>query len=282
MMATLAPLASSGTVEWFKGWDLTGNYTTIDLIAASTNALNGALLARRPDHFKNFTIIGILGMALLGGLGGGITRDVLLGDVPSALTNPAYITLALAFGFLGYHLAYKGGQLFREGLFQFMTSFSLPWYAIVGAQKGISAGIPVLGCILLAVVGPTAGRWYIDVSSGVTPKQFIRGEWFVSIAALTGFIWILTYWATGNTWVALGVAFIVGYVVRVLALWYAWEEPLASEPTGVYKHSDGRPLLGRKLQGKSQRELRDLGLQVDDKDSPVVIGAENPGVEGAR
>jgi hypothetical protein len=27
-------------------------------------------------------------------------------------------------------------------------------------------------------------------------------------------------------------------------------------------HSDGRPLLGRKLQGKSQRELHDLGLTV--------------------
>ena len=203
-------------------------------------------------------------MALLGGLGGGITRDVLLGDVPSALTNPAYITLALAFGLLGYSLAYAKGQLFREGLFQFMTSFSLPWYAIVGAQKGVGAGIPILGCIFLAVVGPTAGRWYIDLSSGVTPKQFIRGEWFVSIAAMTGLVWILTYWATGNTWIALGVAFIIGFSVRIAALWYAWEEPLASEPTGVYQHSDGRPLLGRKIKGKSQRELRDLGLVVED------------------
>ena len=90
----------------FGGWDWSGNFTTIDLIAASTNALNGALLARRPDHYKNFTVVGILLMALLGGLGGGITRDVLLGQVPSALTNPAYITLCLAFGVVGYLLAY--------------------------------------------------------------------------------------------------------------------------------------------------------------------------------
>lgn len=266
-------LASSGTVTFFKGWDFTGNYTFVDLVAAWTNALNGALLARRPDHFKNFTIVGILGMALLGGLGGGITRDVLLGDVPSALTNPAYITLALAFGVLGYSLAYAQGQLFREGLFQFMTSFSLPWYAIVGAQKGVGQGIPILGCILLAVVGPTAGRWYVDVSSGVTPKQFIRGEWFVAVAALTGLVWILVFWASGNTWVALVVAFIAGFSVRVLCLWYAWEEPLASEPTGVYLHSDGRPLLGRKIAGKSQRELRDLGLLVEDGAQTAPIGA---------
>jgi uncharacterized membrane protein YeiH len=259
-------VVAASSVTFLKGWDLTGNFTGVDLIAASTNALNGALLARRPDHFKNFTIVGILLMALLAGLGGGITRDVMLAEVPAALTNPAYITLALAFGALGYLLAYAKGQLFREGLFQFMTSFSLPWYAIVGAQKAVGVGIPVLGCILLAVVGPTAGRWLVDISSGVTPKQFIRGEWFVSIAALTGLVWILVYWASGNTWVAAGVAFLIGYTVRVLALWYSWEEPLAREPEGVYQHSDGRPLLGRKLKGKSQRELRDLGLLVEDKD----------------
>ena len=35
----------------------------------------------------------------------------------------------------------------------------------------------------------------------------------------------------------------------------------------MYQHSDGRPLLGRKLAGKSQRELRDLGLLVEDGDT---------------
>jgi hypothetical protein len=96
----------------------------------------------------------------------------------------------------------------------------------------------------------------------------------VTVAALTGLIWILTFWATDNTWIALGVAFVLGYGARVAALWYAWEEPLASEPTGVYKHSDGRPMLGRKLKGMSQRELRDLGLLVEDGNPEPVIGKE--------
>jgi uncharacterized membrane protein YeiH len=252
-----------GTSVTVGGWKVWGSFTAIDLIAASTNALNGALLARRPDHYKNFTVIGILGMALLGGLGGGISRDVLLNKVPSALLNPAYITLCLVFGVVGYLIAYGEGQLFREGLFQFMTAFSLPWYAIVGAQAGVKAHIPILGCLLLAVVGPTAGRWLIDVSCGVTPKQFIRGEWFVSIAVLTGLVWILLTWAGMGTWPATIVAFAVGFVARLLALYRGWEEPLASEPKGVYLHSDGRPLLGRKLAGKSERELHDLGLEVE-------------------
>jgi hypothetical protein len=37
----------------FSGFKIHGNFTTLDLIAASTNALNGALLARRPDHYRS-------------------------------------------------------------------------------------------------------------------------------------------------------------------------------------------------------------------------------------
>jgi len=227
-------LAAGITIGGFK-W--TGSFTTIDLIAATTNALNGALLARRPDHYRNFTIVGVLLMALLGGIGGGVTRDVIL------------------------------------GLFQFMTSFSLPWYAIAGAEAAEKAGLPVLGVLALAVIGPTAGRWYIDVSSGVPPKQFIRGEWFVTIAALTGLIWVICDAAGFNAWLSAGISFVIGFTVRLLALYLGWEEPLAKEPAGVYQHSDGRPLLGRKIAGKSQRELHDLGLLVETPAPDATVGS---------
>ena len=114
-------------VLWWHGWKWNGSFVTLDLIAAFTNALNGALLARRPDHYKNFTVVGIILMAFLMGLGGGITRDVLLDKIPGALTNPAYI--ARCPGGRDHRLLrwpMTSGQLFREGLFQFMTSFSLP------------------------------------------------------------------------------------------------------------------------------------------------------------
>ena len=251
-------------VLWWHGWKWNGSFVTLDLIAAFTNALNGALLARRPDHYKNFTVVGIILMAFLMGLGGGVTRDVLLDKIPGALTDPAYIVVALAGGIIGYAMAYDRGQLFREGLFQFMTSFSLPLYAITGAQAAVKAGLPVLGVLAVAVVGPTAGRWYVDVSCGVPPKQFIRGEWFVTVALLTGIVWVLCDTGGLATWASALIAFVVGYTIRMVALYQGWEEPLAREPRGVYRHDDGRPLLGRKLQGKSQREMAMLGLGMPD------------------
>jgi uncharacterized membrane protein YeiH len=266
-------ILAAQVIHW-GAWKFTGNYTTIDLIAASTNALNGALLARRPDHYRNFTRTGILLMALLGGLGGGVTRDILLNKVPSALTNPAYLTLCIVFGIVGYLIAFGKGQLFREGLFQFLTAFSLPWYAIMGASAAVTAHMPALGALLLAVVGATAGRYYIDITSGVPPKQFIRGEYFVATAILTAVVWLLCYDAGLGVWGSVGIAFAIGFTFRLLALFLGWEEPLAHEPKGAYIHSDGRPLLGRKLAGKSQRELRDIGLlpEPEPADPPLSSG----------
>ena len=228
----MSQLLVASTIHW-GGFKWSGSYTTIDLIAASTNALNGALLARRPDHYKQFTVVGILLMALLGGLGGGITRDVLVAKVPSALTNPAYITVAVVAGVIGYLLAYSGGQLFREGLFQFMTSFSLPWYAIMGAYTGVKVGLPVLGCVFLGVVGPTAGRYYIDLTSGVPPKQFIRGEWFVAIAALTAMVWTVTQTGTARG-----------------------PPPGSRSPSATPSHGRALPGLGGAAREGAQRRLR--------------------------
>ena len=94
----------------------------------------------------------------------------------------------------------------------------------IGANIAMPVGLPILGILLLAVVGPTAGRYYIDVTCGVPPKQFIRGEWFVSIALLTGVAWVICDAAGLGTWTSLWIAFAIGFTLRVLALYRGWEE----------------------------------------------------------
>src|SRR6478609_1955805 len=179
------------SVDWFDGWSLTGNFTTIDLIAATTGALNGALLARRPSHYRSYTVVGVLLMALLGGITGSVTRDLLVNEIPAALTNPAYITLSIIAGIIGYLVAFKPGELFREGLFEVVTSASLPWFAIVGAQKGVQVGLPTIAVLLLAVASATSARYVIDVTSGVTPKLFVRGEWYAGTALVAAIVWVV-------------------------------------------------------------------------------------------
>ena len=171
-------------------WTL-GSLVLIDLIAATTNAFNGAILASRRDHRRNWTTVGIILIAVIGGIGGGVSRDVLLNTIPGALTNPWYLILCLA----AVGLAFLAmGRLSGHGirrLFDFMAAFSLPWYAIIGTQKALADHLPLLAVVLIGVVGPTAGRYFIDLTSGVTPQQFTKGEWFVGTAVLTSVTYII-------------------------------------------------------------------------------------------
>ncbi|MCW5881029.1 MAG: TRIC cation channel family protein [Anaerolineae bacterium] len=239
---------SAWTNFWanFGFWSLSA-LTIIDLIAATTNAFNGALLARRPDHYKHYTVVGILIMAILGGIGGGVARDVLLADVPSALTNPWYLILCFLAACLALVIAFNSGQKFREGLFQFMTAFSLPWYAVVGAQKGLDQLNLVLPALLLGVVGPTFGRYFIDLTSGVTPKLFVRGEWFVGTAILTSVVYVFCALGGLSLNAGMAVAFVVGFTFRMLALFLKWEEPEPWEPADVAAGEAERKPLGEAI-----------------------------------
>ena len=211
-----------------------GDFTIIDLIAATTNAFNGALLARQPSHYRKYTVVGILLIAVFGGIGGGVSRDVLLNDVPSALTNAWYLILCAVAGFLALRISGQLDAARSARLFDFMSAFSLPWYAAVGANKALEAGLPYLACILIGVVGPTAGRFLIDITSGVTPQHFVRGEWFVGTAVLTSVVYIIADAGLGLTiWPATLLAFAVGFPFRVLARRLRWEEPLPQDPAGA-------------------------------------------------
>lgn len=227
-----------------------GSFVIIDLIAATTNALNGALLSQRPDYYKSrqWSVVGILLLAIFGGIGGGVSRDVLLNKIPGALTNPWYMFLCLLGGVVGLLISYKSGQKFRETFYQFMTAFSLPWYAAIGVNAALSAGLPDIAAVLIGVIGPTAGRFLIDITAGHGAKQFIRGEWFVGTAVLTSVVYLVCAKYFGmSVWPATLISFVVGFCFRTAALWFAWEEPLPKLPPEVIGEVSRRETLKEKM-----------------------------------
>jgi uncharacterized membrane protein YeiH len=228
-----------------------GNFLIINLIAATTNAFNGVLLAQRPDYYRpnHWTAVGLLILAIFGGIGGGVTRDILLNKIPAALTNPWYLILCLLAGAIGLAIPFDEGQNFRETLYQFFTAFSLPWYAAIGVQAGLDAHLPAIDCILLGVAGPTAGRFLIDITAGRTAKQFVRGEWFVGTAVLTSVAYLVLAYPLGLTiWPATLLAVAIGFAFRVAALWFKWEEFMpAGLPASLMQGLPERESLEEKI-----------------------------------
>jgi uncharacterized membrane protein YeiH len=220
----------------------------ISLFAATTNAFNGALLARRPDHYRHFTVAGIIILAFAGGIGGGIVRDVLLNKVPSPLTNPWYLILCTAAAVLALVIEFNSAQKFKDGLFQFMTAFTLPWYAIVGAQAALAAHLGYGAAVLIGIVATTAGRWIIDSACLVVPKQLVRGEFFVLAAGFTGIAYVVCNAALGWSVIASTlIAFVVGFGFRLTCQALGWEEWEPWEPGDLTEGEKARRTLGEGL-----------------------------------
>lgn len=228
----------------------------ISLLAATTNAFNGALLARRPDHYRHFTVIGIIILAYAGGIGGGIVRDVLLNKVPAPLVNPWYLILCLAAACLALYVDYASAAKFKDGLFQFMTAFTLPWYAIVGAQGALGAHLGYGAAVLIGMIATTAGRWIIDSACLVIPKQLVRGEFWMLAAALTGVAYVVCAEVIELSVVASTIiAFVVGFGFRLTAQTLGWEEWEPWEPPEVSQSEKARKTLGEGLRAEFHVEI---------------------------
>jgi uncharacterized membrane protein YeiH len=158
---------------------------------------------------------------------------VLLKDVPAALLNPLYLILCAFAGFAAMRITGTLDAARTARIFDFMAAFSLPWYAIVGTDKALSPDLPWIACVLVGIVGPTAGRFFIDLTCAVTPQHFVRGEWFVGTAILTSVLYIILLEGFDlSKYPATLIAFLVGFGFRVNARRLRWEEPLPNTDAG--------------------------------------------------
>src|SRR4029453_13585158 len=103
------------------------SYPNVDLFSAGINALNGVLVARNPSHNRGYTVVGLLIMAFFGGIGGGVSRDLLLGGIPGPLKDPIFLVVCVLMGLLGlaiYRYADSREEHFRTRTLAFFKSFT--------------------------------------------------------------------------------------------------------------------------------------------------------------
>src|SRR5271168_898819 len=170
------------------------SFPNIDLFSAGINALNGVLVAQNPSHNRGYTAAGLLIMAFFGGIGGGVSRDVLLNVVPSPFGSPIYLVVCLLMGMLGlaiYRYLASKEERFRTRTLAYFKSFSLPWFAILGAHKALDHGLGIFAAIVIGVIATNAGGVFIDLFSGVTPEVVRPSEQLVSASVLAGTVYTL-------------------------------------------------------------------------------------------
>ncbi len=227
------------------------SFPNVDLFAAGVNSLYGVLVASQPSHNRGYTAAGLLIMAYFGGIGGGVTRDVLLGDIPSPLKDPAYLLVCLLMGLVGLAIcryAESKEEQFRIRVLAYFKSFTLPWFAILGAHKALDHGLGVFAAIAIGLIATTAGGVLIDLFSGVTPEVVRPSEQGVTTAILASTVYtvIAVQTKSDNSFFPTTlIAVLVAFLFRVFAVRQHWPSivPLAApgtpanpNPFGLFRH----------------------------------------------
>jgi uncharacterized membrane protein YeiH len=195
----------------------------VDLAAIVVGALTGGLLAAR----EGFAVSGVLLLAVTGGLGGGLIRDVLLGDLPPvALTNRGYlptvaITAAVTFFFSGW--------LSRlTGLLVVLDAITLGFFTVIGAQKAQILGMSSAAVVFIGTLTAVGGAVIRDVLLAQRADIVQPGP-YNAVAALIG-AGVLAVLAGPAGLDPLPVAAAVIVLVaglRLLSVWRGWEAPVA-------------------------------------------------------
>jgi uncharacterized membrane protein YeiH len=216
------------------------SFPNVDLFSAGINALYGTLVARQPSHDRGYTVAGLLIMAFFGGIGGGVTRDVLLNDIPSPLEDPTYLFVCLLSGLLGLAIsryAASREEQFRTRTLAFFKSFTLPWFAILGAHKALEHHLGIWTAIIIGLIATTAGGVLIDLFSGVTPEIVRPSEQLVTAGLLASTVYtvIAVQEMKSLTFFPVTlIAVLVAFVYRVIAVKEHWPQivPLAASAAG--------------------------------------------------
>jgi uncharacterized membrane protein YeiH len=141
----------------------------IELPAVIAGALAGALFAQK----RGLDIIGILALALVSGLGGGMIRDILLARVPLSLRDAWYLVAVAGAALIGAFFAQAANRMHRALLM--IDAVSLGLFSVIGAQGGLTAELPMPSAILLGTITGMGGSVLRDLLVGETPPR-MRGR----------------------------------------------------------------------------------------------------------
>jgi uncharacterized membrane protein YeiH len=193
----------------------------LDLAGVVAFALSGAQLGAQ----KRFDVVGIAALATATALGGGMARDVLLGDVPPvALRDQTYLVLPLvaaAVVLVGHRAL---ARIHRPVLV--FDAGGLALFSVVGAAKALDRDLGAVAAVLLGVLTAVGGGVLRDILAREVPSVFKPDSALSAIPAALGGVAIAVLWprdAVDGTTAALTVAAV--FAVRLLAVRFRWRAP---------------------------------------------------------
>ena len=191
---------------------------------AASGAMTG--ISRRMDA------VGVCVLGVVTAVGGGMMRDVILGNVPGALIRPVYVVVAVVTALLIFTVLYvkrdllqgNFGLMYDKAMLA-MDSVGLGIFTVVGVTTGIHNGY-LENTFLLTFLGTltgVGGGLLRDVMAGVPPYIFVRHIY--ACASVAGaLICTLIYRGFGQI-PAVVISSLLVVMLRFFAAHYRWNLP---------------------------------------------------------
>ena len=196
----------------------------LNLAGTFVFGLSGGLAAVR----ARLDLLGVVALAAVVALAGGIIRDLLIGTPPATFRDWRYLAAAAAAGLVCF-FAGPALERIRRSVMVF-DAFGLGLFAVTGATKALEYGLGPVQAILLGTLTGIGGGMLRDVLLGRVPTVLREGLY--AVPALLGAAVLVVAQQAGSTspvFPVLGVMLCV--VVRVIGLWFRVRLPAARTET---------------------------------------------------
>lgn len=200
----------------------------LELIGTVAFAVSGALLGMK----KNMDIFGVIILAETTAVGGGIMRDLILGqNPPGTFAHPIYaitatVTALILFLPVIRRILVKNHKIY-EIIMLVMDSLGLGIFTVVGIQTAFKASTKfnILLLIFVGVITGVGGGVLRDIMAGERPYIFVKHIY--ACASIAGAVVCIVLWKVNST-LAILVGSSVILLIRFLAARFRWSLPKAN------------------------------------------------------
>ncbi|MBI9105937.1 MAG: trimeric intracellular cation channel family protein [Spirochaetales bacterium] len=161
-------------------------------------------------------ILGVCTLAVMTGVGGGIFRDLLLGDSPpAAFRDETYFLACIAAGLMTAVLASKIARVWK--LVKIFDAVGLGVFTAIGAAKGMDFGLGFVGILLTGAITATGGGMIRDILVREIPSVISR-DFYATASFLGAASLIIASYAGADRGTQIAAAVIVTTLIRLIAM----------------------------------------------------------------
>lgn len=200
-----------------------GFISILDYLGTIAFAVTGAskAISHKADVF------GIIVLATVVGVGGGVTRDVIFGRFPTAFSDPIYVSITVITGASMFFVFAKMKK--QMNVWLIFDAVGLGVFSILGASIAYHVVelnfLPMLFGGMITAIG---GGILRDVFVREIPIVFVK-----EVYAVASIIGIIIFYVALSSGMEIQIASIIGIVsatgIRLLAMKYNWNLPKVRE-----------------------------------------------------